>query len=695
VILQSLRLHNWRQFRGSTPEIHFGGTGNKPITVFFGTNGAGKTAILNAFTWTLYDSTTRGFLFPDQIVNKAAIREAHPGATVEGWVELKFEHLGNKYSIRKTERVRRGQTEADSVAIGTATTELQWCGIDGRWKSEPLVADSIGRILPGDLHTYFFFDGERIERIVTPEEQERADIANATKKLFGLEVLERAIRHVNGARKTLEKELKAIGDAQTVALMKEKEDVEAAIEQLEQRAKELTKNIAGHRAVAQELEERLRKLQDVKAVQLRRDQLNAEHAKRTASLKQLNADLSTLLSGKAYAVYLDVACQSYKQVIEEKRSRGELPAGIKRQFVEDILARNLCICDRSLSAVDSADARRAVSEWLGKAGLGDVEEKAIRMGGEVKKLELQVEDFWKLLDQFEQKRVADREELSRIQTELESISDALKNSPQEEVSDLERRLTATEAARDDDLRESGSVADRIKEKRQRLTEIDAAVRKHKANEAKQEVAQQRVEAAQEVLSRIEESKGRFEVAIREMLLKHIKALFDVISYTPYVPEIAEDYSLLLRESAGGAPLPVAASQGESQILSLCFIGAVISFAREYQAKKDRLTGPDSIVYPIVMDSPFGSLGPTYRMHVADHITKLADQVVVMVSPTQWRGEVEQSLTDRIGHGYVLEYYSPKQELAKEVVMIGKSSFDLIKASPNEYEYTKIIEVNHG
>lgn len=695
MILLTLRLHNWRQFKGTTPELHFGGTGNKPITVFFGTNGAGKTAILNAFTWTLYDSTTSGFLFADQIVNKAAIREANPGDTVEGWVELKFEHLGNKNTIRRTERIRRGQNEAASVRIGEATTELQWCGSDGRWKTEPQVADSVGRMLPADLHTYFFFDGERIERIVKPEEQERANIANATKKLFGLEILERALRHVTGARKALEKELKSIGDAQTVSLLKEKEEIDAFIEQQEVRSKELARNIAGHRAVEEVLKDRLRKLQAVKAIQERRDQLNAEQENRKTSLRQSNADLSTLISGRGYAVYLSDACQLYKRIIEEKRARGELPAGIKRQFVDDILARNVCICDRSLREGECDEARASVSEWKARSGLGDVEEKAIRMGGEVKKLELEIEDFWNLLDQYEQKRAADTGELSRIQSNLDAISETLKNSPQEEVSELEKRLTATVGAKEDDIRETGSVGNRIREKQARLAEIDAELRKHIANETKQRIAQQRVEASLEVLARIEESKARFEVTIRDLLLRKIRALFDVISYTPYVPAIDEDYSLMLRDSAGGMPLPVAASQGESQILSLCFIGAVISLSRELLARKEHLPGPDGSMYPIVMDSPFGSLGPTYRMQVADHITKLADQVVIMVSPTQWRGEVEQSIKDRIGYGYVLEYYSPKEELAKEAIQIGRMAYDLIRPSPNDYEYTRIIEVNHG
>ena len=106
--LISLRANNFRQFKGPTPEVSFGAPGDRPITMFFGTNGFGKTALLNAFTWTLYGKTSRGFLLADQVVNKAALREARPGDKVDAWVEIKFDHLGYKYIIRRTAEVRRG-----------------------------------------------------------------------------------------------------------------------------------------------------------------------------------------------------------------------------------------------------------------------------------------------------------------------------------------------------------------------------------------------------------------------------------------------------------------------------------------------------------------------------------------------------------------------------------------------------------
>lgn len=692
--LISLRMHNFRQFLGTTPEIQFA-SGTKNVTVLFGTNGAGKTAMLNAFTWTLYDTTTRGFLFPGQIVNKAALRQAKPGDTIDAWVEIKFDHLGKKYVLRKTHSVIRTQNEAEVINRDSDTKGLQWAGEDGQWRTESSISDVIGRILPIDLHTYFFFDGERIERLVQPTKEEQADISNATRKLLGIEILERASRHLSNAKRSLEKELEAIGDPETVKLLKEKTEIEIVIHGHAVRASELNRNLEGHHARKDELEKRLRELHEVKSVQERRDQLNRDSEARKTALFQTGQNLSNLISSRGYSVFIEPASVSYRSLIDGLRQRGELPAGIKRQFVDDLLHDALCICDRSLREDVAPDARSAVERWKGRAGLADVEEKAIRMGGEVKQLEIGIEEFWKLLDQYEQKRTADRQELARVEEELEGISEKLRNSPKEEISGLEEALKKTQRAMEADVLEQATANAAIKQQQHRLTEIEHEIARHQGNEARQQLAQRRVNAAYESLSRIEESRARFETMHRAALLKKVRHLFDIVSYTPYVPDITDGYALRLLESAGGAPLPVAASQGESQILSLCFIGAMIDLAREYHSRKEKLPGPNSSVYPLVMDSPFGSLGPTYRHQVADHISVLADQVVIMVTNTQWRGEVEESLKGRIGNSYVLEYFSPKEKIERETVDMDGQTFDLIRQSPNDFEYTQVQGVRHA
>src|SRR5919199_6163119 len=107
--LTSIKLCNFRQFYGKTPEI-FLSSGTQNTTIIHGNNGAGKTTILNAFTWVLYEKFSAAFSSEDQLVNKRAIAEVKYKAPVECWVELGFEHNKKCYQVRRV--CRAYKTEA-------------------------------------------------------------------------------------------------------------------------------------------------------------------------------------------------------------------------------------------------------------------------------------------------------------------------------------------------------------------------------------------------------------------------------------------------------------------------------------------------------------------------------------------------------------------------------------------------------
>lgn len=685
--LISLQLNNFRQFYGTSKKIDFS-YGERNVTVLHGGNGSGKTALLNAITWTLYESLTPGFLLPDQIVNKRAIREADVGDTVNAWVELIFEHDDYRYTMRRTTEVVKTSADDSWETKGSLPPTLYYQGPDGEQKPSDRVADVIGRILPQDLHTYFFFDGERIERIVKPSEG--ADIGNATKKLLGVEILERAENHLGSVKKDLVNELKNIGDPETVQDIEEKGLLEEKRERLNERQIQLDKNIEGETQRKQEIGKTLRDLDEVKNIQIRRDQLLNDEQAHRESLKQNRRHLARVISSRGYSVFLEEAVTSFNNLIEDLRQKGELPAGIKKQFVADLLAKQQCICGRPLD-IDS-DARVSVEEWLSHAGLGDVEEKAMRMGGELKKLEEMIPDFWEQLDQIQRKRLTDRQELSRIELELDDIKEKLRSSPREDISKLQTQWDNAQTAIDDAKREQIENEVKIGDLTSRIEKLEDKIIKHKANEERQRLAQKRINAAADAISRIVEVRALLEKEFRRSLLSRIRSIFNSMSYTPYIPELTDSYSLYLVESAGGVPLRVAASQGESQILSLAFIGSVIEEAKAFHAKREGLPGPDSSTYPIVMDSPFGSLDSTYRHQIADHMPDLANQVIVLVSNTQWRVEVEQSLSRKCGRAYLLKYFTPKDAFEKETIDINGVTQELVCRSPNEFEYTEIIEV---
>ena len=59
--LASIKLCNFRSFYGKTPEIILAGGDARNTTIIHGNNGSGKTSLLNAFTWVLYEKFSAAF----------------------------------------------------------------------------------------------------------------------------------------------------------------------------------------------------------------------------------------------------------------------------------------------------------------------------------------------------------------------------------------------------------------------------------------------------------------------------------------------------------------------------------------------------------------------------------------------------------------------------------------------------------
>ena len=640
--LSTLQLHNFRQFYGTSPLIHFA-SGEQNVTVIHGINGSGKTALLNAFTWVLYEEYTRGFQLQDQLVNKRAIREARVGEAVECWVEIRFENNNRKYQLKRSAEVVKKNNGEWSPQESLGVT-LQWSNKQGVWREThniKEVEDAIGRVLPNDLHSYFFFDGERIERIVHPDQKEHTDLAGATKKLLGLEVLKRGIRHLNNARRGFEKELRQIDDTEIQNLLEKKDKKE------DQRAKkvklkaEIQKQKEAHKIRKERIEMRLRQVKEVKDLQIRRDGLKKEEYELGEMRSQIEKNLKTEITQHGYSVFLTHATDHFRNLVNDLRQRGELPTGIKKQFVDDLLENEICICGRRIDKHDP-NARLAVEEWRERAGITDVEEKASRMGGEIKKIEESVPAFWKRIDMLNDNNDQNRRELSRVENELATIRKKLGSNSKEKISQLEHRLIEIEEKISDCDYDLGACDHSFKELTEDIDRLQKAISEHEVKEEKHILLKRRIDATVDACNRMEKICELLDIELRNNLNESIKELFKMISVTPYSPDLSEDYALKLYEEAGGNRAQVAPSQGESQILSFCFIGSIVKEAKKHQAKRQDLPGPENAEFPVVMDSPFGSLDPEYRHQLCIHLHQLTDQVVIFVTKTQWRGEVEST-----------------------------------------------------
>ena len=686
--LKSIKLCNFRQFYGLTPEIELAG---EPLntTVIHGNNGAGKTTLLNAFTWVLYEQFTAAFSNWESLVNKRAIQEAISGKSVEYFVDLSFEHEHHSYQLKRRCYATKHQ---DNETIENEESKLFMLvsGDDGCWRP-PLEhpEDIIARILPVSLHQYFFFDGERIDHII--RYQKKTGLTEATKELLGIKIFERSIEHLKNARRSLEEELKKFGDIQTKNILKTKHKLEQETETLEANWDKINQELAEKQVLKQELGEQLLTLKGAENLQIVKTNLVRDYETTREQLVRLNDKVKQTISSQGYTVFMADLATQCSNLFGEFEEEQKLPTGIKKPFVEGLLNQQRCICGTEL--IPGTLPHDQVKNWVDKAGSADVEEALIRLHTQVQALEKQATQFWETVDESLEQITGLREKLASLEEELEKVKKQLREYPDQEIKRLQKELDVTEKELENLFLEKGRNEIEFQQKTTALEKLNQQLSLEQSKEEKQQLVQRRREKTEEAIACIKALKADIESRFRVTLEEKVQEIFAGISFTPYLPKLDQNYELSLVEKTTGNEQLVAPSTGENQILSLSLIGGIIDRVRNWSAN-NTLIAPDSSTFPIVMDSPFGSLDEIYRRQVAKAIPTLANQLVVLVTKTQWRGEVETEMNQFLGKQYVLVYFSPKPDCEEDFLEINGEFYPLVKPSENGFEYTEIWEINH-
>ena len=686
--LISLQLCNFRQFYGKTPLIKFA-SGERNTTVIYGNNGAGKTTILNAFTWVLYERFTAAFASPESLINKRAIVEANLERAVECWVEIQFEREHKLYQIKR--KCYATKDKENSIKYSAAKLFMLVASDDGRWYP-PLEApeDIIANILPASLHQYFFFDGERIDSFFRSGKNN--NIAEDTKELLGVKVLDRAIEHLKNAKKSLQEELQVLGDAATKQLLQEQIELEQESDHLKKRLADIVKEIKQLEWQKRTITAQLLDLSGADKLPNLKDKLVKQEKSAKTNLIQAKIELKKLLSQSGYLIFTNELTNNFLKLIDNLRERGKLSTGIKKEFIQQLLDNQSCLCGKILKP--KTVGYNNVRSWLDKVELKAVEESAIRLETQVNKFDQENAEFWQQVDQKQAYINRQYTDINNIERELEKINKQLRNYPDRNIQKLNHNLESIEEKIKNLILEQGKNQQQLTNTNSVVSTLETKISRHKITQQKQILANQRIQATQESITRLIEVRSRLETQFRLSLEQKVQEIFNFISFTPYIPKLSNNYELNLVENTAGIEVPVAASTGENQILSLSFIGGIIDRVREW-SQRNTLMGPDSSTFPVVMDSPFGSLDRIYRRQVAQAIPQLANQLVILATKTQWRGEVETTINGRIGREYVLVYYSPKPDCEEDWLKLNESNYPLVKLSSNNFEYTEIAIVKYS
>jgi DNA sulfur modification protein DndD len=288
-----------------------------------------------------------------------------------------------------------------------------------------------------------------------------------------------------------------------------------------------------------------------------------------------------------------------------------------------------------------------------------------------------------------------------LKEQINEVGEALGATESEEVRSLEDRRHKIEEEADDHKKAIWGLDHDIEALGEKIKEKENQIQTSRAREMKEEKAKMRVHVAKKAREVFEEILHLRTEDVRLQLDDRIKKTYSKISYKAYIPNLSNQFRLELTKAIGLEDEAVAKGTGENQILSLSFVGALADLARQRlsEAKEGGRSG-HSIgfqggIYPIVMDSPFGSLDDNYRDQVAAAIPMLAPQVVVFVTKSQGLGAVRERFATRIGRESVITYFTHKPDAPEEEIILDARAYPYIKRSPNSSEWATLTEVTGG
>lgn len=691
MILKSLTVENFRQFYGHQT-LNFSDHTERNVTVVYGANGSGKTALLNAFTWALYKETSPGFDLPHDIVNHRALAEAPDGADVTARVVVVFEHENQDYTVERVS-VSRKRTGQAPLAVRDGALSVRFIDEGGRSHDRSEHGDwTINQILPNRLHRFFFFDGERIENLVKPDSY--SEIEDAIKTILGLTVIERAIKHLDEARKVLEKEYSDVGPDEVKEVQTRLDAARAEKEsQLETRRQTLENRNASSPQL-ENVNARLAELEDAAELQRKRSELEDTLSQIQGELAARRRSLSTRLSDSGFLAFSESLVERASATYDSLRERGQIPSSIQRQLVEDLLDRGCCICGTELH--EGHEHYLKVAEWRQKSGRQDVEEAWMRLSANAKAFSDRRKDFLDYVHETNRERAGLRDQEAKTKDKLSGIKDSISELDSDEIQGLERRRDELKHAIEADNLRLAIIERDVQQLDQRIADLEREL--EAAGEAieKARVAQRRVVVAREARELFASILKIRTEEVRKQIDARVKEVYSQISFKPYVPSLNESFHLDLRKGSGSdTDLSVAKSTGENQILSLAFVGAVAEHARDRyreavaDARGDGLLSFSGGIYPVVMDSPFGSLDENYQRDIAEAIPSLAPQVVIFVSKSQGLHAVQDVLLPRVDREYIIEYSTPKQDEEQETIELKSGTYPYIAPVAGDLEWATV------
>lgn len=651
MLLQSIKLTNFRQFRDE--EIVFAsGAGGKNVTIILGENGTGKTTFAQAFFWCLYGETE----FSDKIIiNRLVANKLLSGQSDKVTVELRLQHGENSYILTREQTY----TKDNSGNVKGANTVFDIMRRDKTGNTttiKPTLRETeVNSILPKELSRYFFFDGERIERMSKEisTRKKATEFADAVRSLLGLKGIEQAILHLNGSKSSVVRSYEASYDASSNAqianLTRTIEECNEKIERMNSRIEELDQQIELAQTRKAQKTEELKQYEDGEKLQIQKEKLEREIAAAQKARSNMVKTICSDFSGNLSSYFSVWMTQKAMQLLKDRDFSGKDIPHMHGDTIEYLLRQKVCICGTHLTEGSMPYEKvKSLIDFLPpkslSSNISDFKKAAVRRVGAAQQTDLleQITEHLGIISEQEDDIVNLTEELHVVEGKLsgDDVREKVR-SINAEVQQCDRTIRSCSAERDKCISDRGDAQGRKERADTRRGELALLDENNKKTELYKDYAER-------IYRELVAFYNKSESEVRDKLQNTINEIFKQIYEGGLALTIDEKYHISVYADEIFGDQSVETSTAQSISVIFAFIAGIIKLARDNRnATNDSEKLLSSEPYPLVMDAPLSAFDKRRIKTVCTALPEVAEQVIIFIKDTD--GDLaEEYMGEKIG-----------------------------------------------
>ena len=658
MILSKLIVENFGPFFGKhIIDLKPNSTGDKkkPIILFGGKNGVGKTTLFEAVKLCLYGpkiqqkrQRTPRSQYEEYIKRWIHRRTGIQNQPSEAFIELEFEYAQS--GELETYFVKRSWKYINSNLI--ETLKIRQNGVILSDLDVENWQDFLNELIPSELPDLFFFDGEKIQNLAL-EHEENLHLKESFEMLFGLDLIERLQLDLKIYSARQMKALTGQEDieVQIVKLKEEQEELEEQLELLRQ-SRAQTQSQMDH--VMGNIERIDQKFAAEGGIFAKKHEKLKERKERISlEIEVIENQIRNLCKGLLPFTVVPRLCQSLKlRLIKEENYQHwiatlEAAKLISEKFQQTIQSQTFWKDLELPKDVKDAITRRFFEE------IEHIVQSQEKYSRHEFLHHFSARDRQKLIDWIDQALVEVpsqfidlTKKLERHTKNLQNVETALKRVPADEV------IQPLIYQMNELYKELGVLQQQIQQKDKDIHQIEFKIdeiSRRLRTRFEQQVGQQKLSNILSLVTKVKSVLEEYQTKlnnekIRDFIktfLRNLKILFSRGTPIQYIEIDPKDFSVTLYNKKRRVISKSKLSAGEKQIYAISLLWTLAQSTNR--------------TLPFIIDTPLGRLDSDHRRSLVTEFFSMAGpQVIILSTDTEVDRELFEELRPFIDKAYLLE-----------------------------------------